>query len=243
MSNGAGLQSGYEREADAFEADSLEADSFEFNDESEFDQESEEELPLDEVEEMELAAQLLEITTEEELDQFLGSLFKKVWRGVKKIGKPLGGLLKKVAKVALPIAGTAAGTFFGGPVGGMIGGKLASGATKLFGLELEGMSPEDQEFEVARRFVRLAASAAKNAQKVPPGAASPKAAKRAVIKAARRHAPGLLRRRRGGGGRLGKDTQEPDTDGADNDMTTPGSQRSYGRWIRRGRQVIIFNCK
>ena len=71
---------------------------------------------------MELAAQLLEITSEEELDQFLGGLFKKVWRGVKKIGKPLGGLLKKVAKVALPIAGTAAGTFFGGPVGGMIGG-------------------------------------------------------------------------------------------------------------------------
>ena len=242
MTNGAGLRNGYLREADAFEADSFETDSLEFDQETEFDQESEEESPLDEVEEMELAAQLLEITSEEELDQFLGSVFKKVWRGVKKIGKPLGGLLKKVAKVGLPILGKAAGTFFGGPVGGMIGGKLASGATKLFGLELEGMSPEDQEFEVARRFVRLAASAAKNAEKLPPGAASPKAAKRALIKAARRHAPGLLRRKRGGGGRLGPDMNEPAANGADTDGTTPGSQRSYGRWIRRGRQVIIFNC-
>ena len=121
----------------------------------------------------------------------------------------------------------------------MIGGQLASGATKLFGLELEGMSPEDQEFEVARRFVRLAAASAKNAANVPQGADPQKAAKTALIKAARRHAPGLLRRkRRGGGGRLGPDGNGNGTD----EPMTPGSKRPYGRWIRRGRQVIIFNC-
>ena len=77
-------------------------------------------------------------------------------------------------------------------------GKLASGATKLFGLELEGMSPEDQEFEVARRFVRLAASQRrmlKNSrrerrhQRLQSGPNQGRAPSRA----------GLLRRRRGGG--------------------------------------------
>src|ERR1051325_6787181 len=118
--------------------DAYEADTTEFTEEGEMPHMALES-PLDEATEMELAAQLLEITDESELDQFLGSVFKKVWGGIKKIGKPLGNVLKKVAKVALPIAGTAAGTFFGGPVGGMIGGKLASGAGKLFGLELEGL--------------------------------------------------------------------------------------------------------
>ena len=127
------------------------------------------------------------VTDEQELDQFLGKLISKVSRTAGSIirssaGKALGGILKGAAKKALPIAGPAVGTYFGGPAGGAIGGKLASAAGRIFGLELEGMSGEDQEFEVARRFVRLAASAAQKAA----------AARSAVAAAARRHAPGLL---------------------------------------------------
>jgi len=92
---------------------------------------------FDEVEEMELAGQLLEITDEAELDQFLGNFLKKAWSGISTmastVAKPLGGVLKVVAQKALPILGGAAGTYFGGPAGGMIGSQLAARAGKLFG--------------------------------------------------------------------------------------------------------------
>ena len=61
-----------------------------------------------EEEELQLAMELLEVASEEELEQFLGNVFKSVWKGVKKVGstiakvaKPLGGALKAVAKRAL----------------------------------------------------------------------------------------------------------------------------------------------
>ena len=69
-----------------------------------------------------------------------------------------------------PSAGRALGTFVGGPVSGMIGGKLASAAGRMFGLELEGLSVEDREFEVARRLVRFASATTKNALSAPPTA-------------------------------------------------------------------------
>ncbi len=99
-----------------------------------------------------------------------------------------------MAKRALPLAGRAAGTFLGGPVGGAIGGKLASAAGKAFGLELEGLSPEDQEFEVAKRFVRFAGEATKKAAQAPRSAPAKKAAavavKTAAIRRARTRLPG-----------------------------------------------------
>ena len=75
-----------------------------------------------------------------------------------------------MAKAALPIAGRALGTFVGGPVSGMIGGKLASAAGRMFGLELEGLSVEDREFEVAQRLVWFASATTKNALSAPPTA-------------------------------------------------------------------------
>ncbi|MDD1612600.1 MAG: hypothetical protein LUQ57_05605, partial [Methylococcaceae bacterium] len=58
---------------------------------------------LDEAEEMALAAELLGVTDEAELDQFLGKLFKKVGRAAGKfirspVGRALGGILKGAAK-------------------------------------------------------------------------------------------------------------------------------------------------
>lgn len=148
---------------------------------------------LNEADELELAAELLEITNDGELDQFLGKLIRRVGRGVRSVvksplGRALGGVLKPLAKAALPIAGRAVGTFFGGPVGGAIGGKLASTAGQMFGLELEGLSAEDREFEVARRYVRFAGATTRNALRAP--AANPQAvAKKAAAAAARRFAP------------------------------------------------------
>lgn len=206
---------------------------FEYEDEGDLEylldddsqEEYEYESPFDESEEMELATELLSVSNDEELEEFLGKLFKKVGRFFKRavrspIFRRVGGFLKKVAKKALPIAGTALGGFFGGPVGGSIGRKLGSFASRLFELELEGLSPEDQEFEVAKKFVRFAGAVAKNAALAPLNV-SPNAVVKAAIKsAAKKHAPGLIRK--------------------------SGLSRSYssdsknsGRWIRRGRKIIL----
>lgn len=213
-----------------YESDGYEMEDFEDEYEEESDQEYEgyEEMEFegvfDETEEMELAAELLSVSDEQEMEQFLGSLIKKAGRKLRKFakssaGRALGGILKNVARTALPIVGRAAGTFLGGPAGGMIGGKLASMAGKTFGLELEGLSPEDQEFETARRFVRLAGEAAKKVAYAPKNVPANKAAIMAVKAAAKKHAPGLFSQLQKG---------------------RNGGRQMSGKWIRRGRKIILF---
>ena len=163
----------------------------------------EQEAVFDEVQEMELAAELLEVNSEAELEQFLGKLVRSAGKAVggfvrSPIGKALGGALKGVAKVALPMAGKVLGNMVLPGVGGVIGGKLASAAGSMFGLELEGMSAQDQEFEVARRVVRLSGEAVRQATQMPPAGSPETLAKNAVLAAATRHAPGLAARARGG---------------------------------------------
>ena len=179
--------------------------------------ESSQEAVFDEVQEMELAAELLEVGNEQELEQFLGKLIRGATKVIGKvakgpIGQALGPVLKKVAKTALPIAGAALGNFLVPGVGGAVGGKLASAAGRMFGLELEGLSPQDREFEVARRFVRFAGASAQRAARIPPTVPPQRAVRAAVVGAARRHAPGLLQpisgrrgrpQRRGGRGGYG----------------------------------------
>jgi hypothetical protein len=193
------------------------------------------ESPLSEADEMELAAELLEVSSEEELDQFIGKLFKKVSGGLRKafrspVFKSLGGMLKGVAKKALPMAGGALGTLIPIPgVGTALGTAAGKAAGQMFGLELEGMSAEDQEFEVARRVVRLGAEAAKQAADAPPNAPPQPAAKQALVNAAQTHAPGLV----GASGPTGgpSNGQRPQR------RRLPRS----GRWMRQGRNIVLLN--
>ncbi len=210
------------------EFDALEADQFEFVEETGFSGDTETTSPFDEIEEMELASQFLEITDEAELDQFLGNLIKKAGRAAGRfvkspVGRQLGGILKGAAKQALPILGKAVGTYFGGPAGAAIGGQLASAAGRAFGLELEGLSPEDQEFEVARQYVRFAGAAAKKAALTPPTVPPQTAARTAVVAAAQQHAPGLIR-------------------GAGTATPMAADLGRSGRWIRRGRKIILLGA-
>jgi len=180
-----------------------------------------------EQEEMELAAELLEVTNEQELEQFLGGLISKVGGALGKIvkspiGQAVGGVLKTVAGKALPIAGGALGTFFGGPAGGMIGSKLAGMAGSALGLELEGLSQEDREFESAKQFGRFAGETVKNALEGASHADPRAVAQAAAMEAARIHAPGLMSNQSGapqGGGRA----------------------RS-GQWVRRHGQIILLGA-
>jgi hypothetical protein len=209
--------------------------------------------PLTEAEEMEYATRLLEVTHEAELEQFLGGLVRRVGRAVggairSPVFRALGGVLRPLARAALPVLGTAVGGFFGGPLGGAAGGRLASAAGRLFGLELEGLSHEDREYEVARRFVRLAATSAQNAMRAPPTADPNVVARAAVLRASRRLAPGL---RAASQCPVCATVLTPGADGvavgvtADGarppgvDYTLGGTARK-GTWFRRGRRIVLL---
>jgi uncharacterized protein (DUF697 family) len=186
--------------------------------------------PLQEFEEMEYASRLLgEVSSEEELEEFLGDLVKSAARAVggairSPIGQALTGVLKTAAKRALPMVGGALGSFVAPGVGTALGSQLGSMASNLFEMELEGMDHEQAEFEMARRYVQLAATAAQNAATAPPNMPPPAVAQQAVASAAERYAPGLLPMLTGGGPGQGPQ----------------GNGHQSGRWVRRGRRIILF---
>ncbi|MEW5249782.1 hypothetical protein [Microbulbifer discodermiae] len=217
-------------------AEEMEALELEGEEEYEFEQDLDEHpesvaSPLSGEEEMEFAMELLEVGDDEELEQFLGRLFKRAARGVRKVarrgrkflrsraGRRLKRIARGVAQRGLRWAGRAAGSYFGGPAGGAIGGGVADRIGRSLGLELEGLSPEDQELEVARQVVRFTAGAANAAvEDTERGIPSARALRRGVVMAARRHAPGLLR---------------------DHRPSRAQAAGASGRWVRRGSQVIL----
>src|SRR4051812_38310403 len=84
----------------------------------------------------ELAAELMEVGSEAELDNFLGDLIKKAGSAIGTfVGSPTGqaltGALKSAAKQLLPMAGKAVGGYFGGSTGAQIGGQVGSAASGL----------------------------------------------------------------------------------------------------------------
>lgn len=212
-----------------------EYDAYEYGEgegEGEYEYDGEMEGVFSEADEIALAAELLEVTNDQELDQFIGSLIK---RGLKKtrfgrkllksrFARALGTIhkgVKGITKRLLPVAGKVAGGFFGGPAGAAIGGKLGSVASQLFELELEGLGPEDQEFEVARRIVRLGGEAVKQATIVPKRGSPEAVGQAALMAAARKHAPGLVKGRRPGR------------------KAAARGKRQRGMWERRGNRIII----
>lgn len=240
-------------QAESYEYGELgqETGEFEFEGEGEFEFEGEGEFeygevagPLHEAQEMELAAELLEITSEQELEQFLGKLFKGVSRAVGgfmrgPIGSALGGALKGIAKQALPVVGGALGSFVAPGVGTALGSKLGAMAGNMFELEFEGMDREQAEFEVAKRYVKLAADAARHAALAPPNVPPRQVAQQAIAQAAQVYAPGLLR---GGPNAMGVSpgpapgAYAPVSGGYGGPHHRPRS----GRWVRRGRKIIVL---
>lgn len=205
---------------------------FEFEGEGEGEYEFEGELE-GEAYEMEMATQLLGVSNELELEQFLGKMFKNVAKNVSNFaksstGKALLGGLKTIAKKALPIAGKALGNFVLPGVGGMIGGKLGSFASNLFELEMEGMSNEDREFEVARRYVRFATDATRKAAAASATGAPASAVVASSLKqAAYNHAPGLLRKRNAGGATT---------------VGLPAPGASSGAWRWQGNNIVVYGA-
>jgi hypothetical protein len=172
--------------------------------------------------EFEAAAELLNVRSEAELEQFLGDLISRAGSAVSSFahsstGKALGGLLKSAAKQYLPQIGKVLGGAIdpslaraGADLGSFVGSKF----------ELEGVSQEDREFETARSFVRFAQDAARRAEQEAESQPPALAAQQAAIAAAQQHAPALVGALSG---------------------ARPHSQHlpHQGHWVRHGRQIVI----
>ena len=173
-----------------------------------------------EEEELQLAMELLEVASEEELEQFLGNVFKSVWKGVKKVGstiakvaKPLGGALKAMAKTALPFVGGALGSMIPIPgVGTALGSALGRAASNALELEMEAEAPADRELEMARRFVRIAGQAARLAAD---GDGSARAVESALTRALHQQLPHFR-------------------------SPAPQQEDESGRWRRRGNRIVVM---
>jgi len=224
------LETPTQTEAEMAAAGQFEAEQFEF---------AEAETPFQtvtgevfgETEQMELASEMLEISSEAELDRFLGNLINRAGQAVGKFvsspeGKTLGGVLKGAARQVLPAIGSAVGGYFGGATGAQLGGQAASAAGRMFGLELEGLSSEDREFELARRYVSFAGEAVKNLALAPSRPDPRAAANAAAALAAQTHAPGLL--------------QPPPQMGTQLPASSRLPMGHSGRWMRRGNKIVLY---
>jgi hypothetical protein len=195
---------------------------------------------LSEAEEVELAMELLAVSNEDEWEQFLGKFFKKIGRGLKKAGsfvfrkvlRPLGGALKGLAKTALPFVGKALGSFIPIPgVGTAIGGALGSAVAKALELEFGRLDQEDAEFEIARRIVRIAASAAQQASEDETGADPEVLVRDALLGAARAHVPNFAAHEAELYGEQETAAFESESGGA-----------MSGRWLRRGGRLVVLGA-
>jgi hypothetical protein len=131
----------------------------------------------------------------------------------------------------LPVVGGALGSFVAPGIGTAIGSKLGQFASSALG---DSEVPGEREFETARKVVQLAHAAGQQATTLPPDMHPQQAAQEAVLRAVQQVAPGLQI-----GGPAGRQNETEwgytDGDGYDNSM------RSYtGRWVRRGRRIILF---
>jgi hypothetical protein len=197
--------------------------------------------PLNEQQESELASQLMEIASEDEMDYFLPALIGLGAQLLPGLIKGIGGLfggkaneispsrgsavegeLKSIAKVALPFLGSAVGSIVPG-IGTAIGGALGSALGGLFELEMEELEPEDKAFEQARRFVRLAVTTGQKAAAIP-AHVDPSSAAQAAVRAAVQQAlgPKAARNRVAATGEVER-------------LRGPS-----GRWIRRGNKIVLY---
>jgi hypothetical protein len=180
---------------------------------------------LDEADEMELAAELMEVTSESEVDQFLGGLIKSAGRFLGQavqtpVGRAIGGYLKQAAASALPRVAQALGSAVGGDAGADLARSVTDKLGQAFGIGAGEVDETDAEYEAARRFVRFGADAVRRAlaaRGVDPLAA----ARQALAGAARQYAPGLASPYYGPDGGMAAGAEE-------------------GRWIRRGNRIILL---
>ena len=166
----------------------------------------------------ELAGELLDVINESELEDFLGRLVAETARNAGgripgSSGRALVDVLGKTAGRTLPSLSIA----LGDDIGQAAGRTAAETAARVYGVELEGMSAEDRDYEIARHFVRFAQAAARAARAAAPAATAVDAA---VEAAGREFAPGLL----------------------PSESAFPAGPRT-GPWVRRGNRIVLIGVE
>jgi hypothetical protein len=150
-----------------------------------------------EMDELELATNLLEVTDETELEEFLGKLVAGMAGAARQAvtsptGRAVVGVLRDAARTAVPRIGATLGSgVVPGKVGRQFGAAAGRRLVNWLGLELEGLSDEDAEFELARAFVRFGRDAGRRAFGGRISGPPATVAKKAAVAAARRQAPQL----------------------------------------------------
>ncbi|WP_439380763.1 hypothetical protein [Amycolatopsis lexingtonensis] len=159
------------------------------------------ELALSPAQEAEFAGHLMEVSSEQELDHFLGGLVNAVGKVVQGVrgaanspqGRALIAAVKPLAKSALPALGGAIGTAIAPGIGTQVGSALGTAAGSLFEGET-ALTQEQEEFETARRIVRLTSAAAQDVASAPSGGSPRLVGELSLFRASRRFAPSLYRR-------------------------------------------------
>ena len=217
-----------------------------------------------------LAGQLLEVNSEQELNQFLGGLLSQAAGAASKLltspaGQSVGRYLAGVAKDTLPQLGAKYGGQLGGALGGRagaaLGGRLgplgaqagqwagqtlgqragqqagqwagqqagnwaASKAQQVFGLELEALSPESQELEINRAYVRFATDVARRAERTLrryPNMGLGALGRQVLNASAPLYAPGLL-------------------DGVGPRLSGPARRARSGTWVRQNGGIVLYGA-
>jgi hypothetical protein len=144
---------------------------------------------------IEQASRLLDATNATELDAFLRGLIDDV---VRRSGATLSAdgaravlaVVKKTARQTLPTLATVFGADMKSSP--WRGKSPVATAARVYGLELEGLSAEERDFEIARQLIRFAQAATSRAANPPTALPAAAAVRAAVNSAAREFAPGLL---------------------------------------------------
>jgi hypothetical protein len=185
--------------------------------------------PVAEELELALASELLEARTDRDVGRILGRVHRAVGIGAcstSPTGRSLAGIVGPFVGQTIRSLGLASGGR-----SSTLGGNEAR-ASRLLGLELEGLSPEDREFAIARQLVRFAGTAARIACTAPPGPPPRQQARRAAAAAARAFAPGLLPMLRRTAPPIRSSTHPARAAG----LRWPRT----GRWLRRGRTIVLL---
>jgi hypothetical protein len=143
---------------------------------------------------VELAAELLDVTNESELEGFLRKLVAETPRNGGRLPADTAGALvaalRRIVERTVPTLTSALGDELDPAT--EAGPSVAATAARVYGLELEGMSAEDRDYEIARQFLHLALATTARAARSPARAPAAVIADTAVAGASRELAPGLL---------------------------------------------------
>jgi hypothetical protein len=206
-----------------------------------------EDSPLTQAEEDELAAELSEITHEDELNEFLKKAVKRIGgRVLKQVGKPLSQLgriaqpvmplLRSLARQAIPNIACAIGTKYGGPVGCRLAKQIALQAIKAVNLESGGSTVDQANYEMSLGFVQTLTGAVQRLARSPRARA---AVKQAVYAAAKQHSPAVatVMRAAASSSRQGR---RPGRIGGRRRPGKCGCRQARGVWRRVGHRIILY---